>query len=63
MNKKDYREIAGIIKDFTTCTYKKDLVNNLSDYFEKEDPIVYWGKEKHPEGFNRKQFLKDCGAE
>ncbi len=43
--------------------FRNELANKLADYFEREDPIILWGKEKYPVGFNKQQFLKECGVE
>ena len=63
MIQKNYKEIAEIIKiEKGFGSTKKDLyglVIKLADYFEKENPpfTQYFKKS----GFDRKQFLKDCG--
>ena len=67
MDQKDYKEIAKIINQYCNgyqmpINYpaRVDLANDLADYFEKE--------KKHKidliagDGFNKKQFLKDCGV-
>jgi hypothetical protein len=72
MNKKDYEEIAEIIKhnfdDFVfqgdeLVLAKQNVVNGLADYFEKE-----W-KDEHNivqcdnmKKFDREEFLKKCGV-
>jgi len=60
VNQKDYKEIAGIIKDFGLFAHynaQMSFVNKLADHFEK--------RMKHKDNpiFNRQQFLKDCGVE
>ena len=64
MNQKDYKEIAGIINyDFKMIQEAKEyyrvehMIKRLADYFEKED----YDKTRIRIGFNRQQFLKDCG--
>ena len=83
MNQKDYKAIAKIIKNnlLEIIANKYDtrgmgIINDLADYFEKEDTNEGCGTTKYeghykcrkanlcPEcEFNRDQFLKDCGVE
>ena len=74
MNQKDYGAIAEIINKHFVCGFIGDgtvhgsgcrkckVVNDLADYFEKEDTAEYGEHLDYP-GFNREQFLKDCGVE
>ncbi len=70
MNKKDYSAIAEIIKPYFygKPRIKKEFVNELADYFEREDNKI-WEKQKcrcaecSKHRFNRQQFLKDCGVD
>lgn len=71
MNKKDYKEIAKIIKDKWDIYHPLNkIVSELADYFEKEDKTTI-DNINYEEGtisgklkqFNRKQFLKDCGVD
>lgn len=86
MNKKNYKEIAGIMKtlydDFERFLLEVDKkifgtgkapigfykikekrVNDLADYFEREQNKLLQRIPKVSVDFNRKQFLKDCGVE
>lgn len=66
MNEKDYKEIAEIINsvEYDLVQDKIDLVKKFAHHFEKKDKGYYdHYKQKTIEGFNRKQFLKDCGVE
>ena len=66
MNKKDYKEIAGIINKhlidavIDVQSDKVVLVDRLADYFEKEEFKKGYISNTR---FNREQFLKDCGVE
>lgn len=76
MIQKDYKEIAGIIKEHykgITSEYRlRTLSNKLSDYFERENDIrscnCSFNDNIHSqlcyslEGFNKQQFLKECGV-
>ena len=75
MNQKDFKEIAGIIKntqyeDELGLDYNSSkIIHNLADYFEKEEnKRVEYARKNLPlptkkSKFNKKQFLKDCGVE
>lgn len=78
MNKKDYEEIAEIMKwcpnAFVTTGYKEGLedgrkhfVISLADYFEKEHlfncSVKLDGFCHCVENFDREQFIKDCAKE
>ena len=72
MNQTDYRKIAEIIKRRIKALNKdksvlilKGLSLELADYFKKEDNEIPIETIQNPnfEGFNRKQFLKDCWDE
>ena len=65
MNQKDYKVIAEILRSSyigskLPLPMKKDLVNRLADYFERESETGTVSKALE---FNREQFLKDCGVE
>ena len=76
MNKNDYEEIAKIIKKNTAPTENQFndlsvvgecLIEDLIDYFGKEDEKEYW-RTHNPKydvyvkyRFNKQQFIKDCG--
>ena len=66
MEQKEHKEIAEIINSISVkCMHIEDLTKKLADYFERKDK-QYTGQfagEKPPAGFNRKQFLKDCGVQ
>ncbi len=72
MNQKDYKAIVEIIieesqipKGYETeWLHKTAFVLKLTDYFEREDEkyIEQFKGQKPPKGFNREQFLKDCGV-
>ncbi len=65
MNEKDYKAIAKIISHREYGNWSR--ANALADYFEKEGNISHYNKYTQGQetiiGFNRKQFLKDCGVE
>jgi len=75
MNQKDYNVIAEIIKKINNfhcydvedkCLHAKEilmkeLIYELSDYFERKEKKRFGFVSK--ERFDKKQFLKDCGAE
>ncbi len=79
MNQKDYKEIAGIIKDnFKDFLFQSDALvlarqnisKELADCFEREyqerlekNMGKIYGKGKPIDNFNKQQFLKDCGVE
>ena len=69
MNQKDYKEIAGIIKEQkTSYTTKSQLANKLADYFEREDKrelkrLKLTPKDIEFKNFNRQQFKEWCGTE
>ena len=68
MNQKNYKEIARIIRNYVDdyignpflAPYKW-IAGDLADYFEREKGFV--GSLKKGVGFDKKQFLKDCGVE
>ncbi len=83
LTQKDIKAIGEIIKKRFVCGYsdievhsihcrKCLVVNDLADYFEKEDKRRFneWQKDKNSNlgdldripKFNREQFLKDCGV-
>ena len=75
MQQKDYKIIAGIINKRLALGEPKVLVialkelsKELADYFEREEQKrmreLYRNKILEPEdyGFNRKQFILDCGV-
>ncbi len=72
MNQENYKEIAKIISIRNELIDKDDkndpenrmimtdiLINDLADYFEKEELRIDDLFKK----FNKKQFLKDCGVD
>lgn len=62
MEQKDYKAIAKLINgNLNPIRMHMDFINELVDYFEKENPphISYFKKY----GFNKKQFLKDLGVD
>ena len=69
MNKKDFDEIAKMIKEHPSgeslSNNKKKLANKLADYFETTEHIEasYDGILISRKVFNRKEFLKLCGVE
>ena len=64
MNQTDYKEIARIIKECIVLDINKQTVfmisNKLAYYFEKDKPYIL--SFKKGDGFDKKQFLKDCGV-
>jgi len=61
MNKDNYKTIAKLIKHYGKLI-PEQFILGLSDYFEKEDNPIKMEKGR-VFGFDRKQFLKDCGLE
>lgn len=41
---------------------RNKYAKKLADYFEKENPLIFTRNDKF-KGFNKKQFLKDCGVD
>lgn len=75
MNLKDYKEIAKVVKDYlpVSAPQIQAFIVGLADYFENQWNIKlkeykndykksYVKTFSDRNGFNRKQFLKDCGV-
>lgn len=67
---KQENAIAGIMKEHFEFSKEKlhpeyyrtkVIIRDLADYFEKENPPFTQYFKKY--GFDKKQFLKDCGVE
>lgn len=67
MNQKDYKAIARIMKESNVLNINKKTISmvsqRLADYFEKDKGYYDHIKQKSVKGFNRQQFLKECGVE